>query len=129
MVSAGYMSSVALVPVAKWLWFIFALILFVFVVLGILREFRQTIIDKNDVMRIELYSRVSLLVLIVWAIYPLVWLLGVGFGALGVSLEVRICVAVSGLHVLYLACVRACVCMFVFMSVSVCVRVYVCLCL
>lgn len=42
--------------------------------------------DKNDPQRIELYGRVSLLIIIVWAIYPFVWLLSVGMHAMGVSL-------------------------------------------
>jgi bacteriorhodopsin len=35
-----------------------------------------------------LYGRVSLLIIIVWALYPFVWLLSVGMHLLGVSLEV-----------------------------------------
>ena len=46
------------------------------------------VIDLNDPERIELYGRVSLLTIIAWACYPLVWLLGTGFGGIGVSVEV-----------------------------------------
>lgn len=50
--------------------------------------FRQTLIDKyNDVDRIELYSKVSLLTIIVWSLYPIVWMFSVGTGGLGVSAE------------------------------------------
>ena len=52
------------------------------------RVFRQTLIDKyNDVDRIELYSKVSLLTIIVWSLYPIVWMFSVGTGGLGVSAE------------------------------------------
>ena len=35
----------------------------------------------------------ALLTVLVWALYPLVWILGVGIGAIGVSLE-NICYAI-----------------------------------
>ncbi|KAJ1493686.1 hypothetical protein T484DRAFT_1928756 [Baffinella frigidus] len=86
-VYALYMGGIALVPLSKFLWFFFALALFAPVVFALLREFRQTVIDLNDPERIELYGRVSLLTIIAWSCYPLVWLLGVGFGGIGVSVE------------------------------------------
>lgn len=88
MIIAGYLGATALVPTVRWMWFVIALILYGLVLYAILREFRQTVIDRNDVLRIELYSRVSLVVLIVWSIYPFVWMLGEGTGLLGVSVEV-----------------------------------------
>mmetsp|Transcript_35400 Transcript_35400/g.86202 ORF Transcript_35400/g.86202 Transcript_35400/m.86202 type:complete len:263 (-) Transcript_35400:162-950(-) len=87
MILAGYLGSVALVPAVKWLWFLLGLGLFVLVFLGIAREFRQCAIDHSDAARIELYSRVSLLVLISWSLYPVVWVLTSGSGMMGVSLE------------------------------------------
>mmetsp|Transcript_45036 Transcript_45036/g.107335 ORF Transcript_45036/g.107335 Transcript_45036/m.107335 type:complete len:265 (-) Transcript_45036:153-947(-) len=87
MIFCGYMGSVALVPTVKWLWFVFGLAVFAPVVIALVRVFRQTVIDKNDVDRIELYGKVSLLTIVVWSMYPIVWLLGVGSGALGVSSE------------------------------------------
>ena len=67
MIFAGYMGSVALVPTVKWLWFVIGLVVYVPVVLAIVRIFRQTLIEKfTDVDRIELYSKVSLLTIIVW---------------------------------------------------------------
>jgi bacteriorhodopsin len=87
MIVAGYLGAVALVPTVKWLWFIIGLAVFAPVVIALVRTFRQTVIDKNDVDRIELYGKVSLLTIVVWSLYPIVWFLGVGTGAIGVSLE------------------------------------------
>jgi len=88
MIFAGYMGSVALVPTVKWLWFVIGLVVYVPVVLAIVRIFRQTLIEKfTDVDRIELYSKVSLLTIIVWSLYPIVWVFAVGTGGLGVSAE------------------------------------------
>mmetsp|Transcript_16831 Transcript_16831/g.26088 ORF Transcript_16831/g.26088 Transcript_16831/m.26088 type:complete len:255 (-) Transcript_16831:227-991(-) len=92
MIFAGYMGAVALVPTVKWLWFIIGLAVYAPVVIAIVRVFRQTVIDKNDVDRIELYGKVSLLTIVVWSLYPFIWLLGVGVGTFGVSLE-SICYA------------------------------------
>jgi len=88
MIFAGYMGSLALVPTVKWLWFTIGLVVFIPVVIAIVRVFRQTLIDKyTDVDRIELYSKVSLLTIIVWSLYPIVWMFSVGTGGLGVSAE------------------------------------------
>jgi len=88
MIFSGYMGSVALVPTVKWLWFVIGLVVYVPVVIAIVRVFRQTLIEKfTDVDRIELYSKVSLLTIIVWSLYPIVWMFSVGTGGLGVSAE------------------------------------------
>ena len=88
MIFSGYMGSVALVPTVKWLWFVIGLVVYAPVVIAIVRMFRQTLIDKyTDVDRIELYSKVSLLTIIVWSIYPIVWMFAIGTGGLGVSAE------------------------------------------
>mmetsp|Transcript_35513 Transcript_35513/g.71099 ORF Transcript_35513/g.71099 Transcript_35513/m.71099 type:complete len:257 (-) Transcript_35513:181-951(-) len=87
MIFAGYMGSVALVPTVKWLWFIIGIAVYVPVVFAIVRLFRQTVVDKNDIHYIELYGKVSLLTIVAWSLYPFVWLLGVGVGAFGVSAE------------------------------------------
>jgi len=88
MIFSGYMGSVALVPTVKWLWFTIGIVVYIPVVIAIVRVFRQTLIDKyTDVDRIELYSKVSLLTIIVWSIYPIVWIFSVGTGGLGVSAE------------------------------------------
>mmetsp|Transcript_34399 Transcript_34399/g.70948 ORF Transcript_34399/g.70948 Transcript_34399/m.70948 type:complete len:255 (+) Transcript_34399:136-900(+) len=87
MIFCGYMGSVALVPTVKWLWFIIGLAVYAPVVFAIVRIFRQKVIDINDVDRIELYGKVSLLTIVVWSLYPFVWLLSVGVGAFGVSAE------------------------------------------
>ena len=57
------------------------------------------VIDLNDPERIELYGRVSLLTIIAWACYPLVWLLGTGFGGIGVSVEVSLDLTESAFEV------------------------------
>ena len=43
--------------------------------------------DSNDVDKIELYGKVSLLTVVVWCNYPIVWVLGTGVGAFGISAE------------------------------------------
>ena len=96
MVFSGYLGAVGLVPLVKWLWFFVGILLFVPVVYALLREFRQTVIDKGDQDRRELYEKVALLTVLVWGLYPVVWILGVGIGAIGVSLE-NICYAVLDL--------------------------------
>mmetsp|Transcript_14256 Transcript_14256/g.28172 ORF Transcript_14256/g.28172 Transcript_14256/m.28172 type:complete len:256 (-) Transcript_14256:106-873(-) len=93
MVTAGYLGAVALVPTVKWLWFLIAIITFVPVVFAVVRIFRQSVIDSNDVDKIELYGKVSLLTIVVWSLYPVVWMLGTGVGAFGISAE-SICYAV-----------------------------------
>ncbi len=58
----------------KWRWLVTGLVVYTPVVIAIVRIFRQTLIDKySDVDRIELYSKVSLLTIIVWSLYPIVW--------------------------------------------------------
>jgi bacteriorhodopsin len=109
MIVAGYLGSVALVPTVKWLWFIIGLVVFAPVVYALVRVFRQTVIQKDDVDRIDLYGKVSLLVVVTWSLYPLVWILGVGTGVLGISAE-SICYAV-------LDVITKCV--FAFMMVNV----------
>lgn len=96
MVYSGYLAAVGLVPLVKWLWFLVGMVLYVPVVYGLLREFRQTVIDKGHQDRRELFEKVALLTVLVWAMYPLVWILGVGIGAIGVSLE-NICYAILDL--------------------------------
>jgi len=49
--------------------------------------------DKDDVDRIDLYGKVSLLVVITWSLYPFVWILSVGTGTMGISAE-SICYSV-----------------------------------
>lgn len=96
MVYSGYLAAVGLVPLVKWLWFFVGLLLYVPVVYALLREFRQTVIDKGHQDRRELFEKVALLTVLVWAMYPVVWILGVGIGAIGVSLE-NICYAILDL--------------------------------
>ena len=83
MVYAGYLAAIGLVPLVKWLWFLLAFILYIPVVYALLREFRQTVIDKGDNDRRELFEKVALLTVLVWGMYPIVWILGVGIGAIG----------------------------------------------
>ncbi|EKX49358.1 hypothetical protein GUITHDRAFT_85745 [Guillardia theta CCMP2712] len=87
MIFAGYMGSVALVPTVKWLWFVIGLVVYIPVVIALVRIFRQCVLDKYDMDRIELYGKVSLLTVVSWSVYPFVWLLSVGTGGLGVSAE------------------------------------------
>mmetsp|Transcript_86101 Transcript_86101/g.229783 ORF Transcript_86101/g.229783 Transcript_86101/m.229783 type:complete len:131 (-) Transcript_86101:153-545(-) len=110
MVVAGYLGSVALVPTVKWLWFVISLIVFAPVVYALVRVFRQTVIHKDDVDRIDLYGKVSLLVVITWSLYPFVWILSVGTGTMGISAE-SICYSV-------LDVVTKCVFSFMMVNVS-----------
>ncbi|EKX51115.1 hypothetical protein GUITHDRAFT_159333 [Guillardia theta CCMP2712] len=87
MIYSGYLAAIGLVPLAKWLWFFFGLVLFVMVVYIILREFRQTLLDKENPDKQQLFDKAALLTIVTWSLYPLVWILGPGIGAVGVSVE------------------------------------------
>eukprot|EP00960_Hanusia_phi_P012979 379567-Hanusia_phi.AAC.3 len=88
MVYSGYLAAIGLVPLAKWLWFFFGLLLFVMVVYIILREFRQTLLGhKENPDKQQLFDKAALLTIVAWSLYPIVWILGPGIGAVGVSVE------------------------------------------
>mmetsp|Transcript_12348 Transcript_12348/g.29570 ORF Transcript_12348/g.29570 Transcript_12348/m.29570 type:complete len:294 (+) Transcript_12348:119-1000(+) len=79
-VSSGYI---------KWLWFVLSLFILVPLIYVMVRGFKG-MVEKGHPSVVELYNKVSILSAIVWALYPLVYILAAGTGDWSPNFETMI---------------------------------------
>lgn len=88
MTVCAYMGAISVVPTVKWFWFLFSLALFVPVLYALAKSFRETALHTGSEVVVDLYAKISWLIIVAWCFYPVVWLFSEGFASFSVSFEV-----------------------------------------
>jgi len=88
MTLCAYMGAISVVPTVKWFWFVFSLALLVPVLYALARQFREFAAVSGSELVIELYGKISWIIVVAWCFYPIVWLFSEGFASFSVSFEV-----------------------------------------
>jgi len=87
MVFSGYMGAVSVVTTVKWFWFLIGIGVFVPVLYTLAVSFRESAVAKGGEIS-DVYGKVAWLTIILWIVYPLIWLFSEGFASFSVSFEV-----------------------------------------
>eukprot|EP00282_Hemiselmis_andersenii_P040949 CAMPEP_0172058024 /NCGR_PEP_ID=MMETSP1043-20130122/6631_1 /TAXON_ID=464988 /ORGANISM="Hemiselmis andersenii, Strain CCMP441" /LENGTH=179 /DNA_ID=CAMNT_0012717537 /DNA_START=1 /DNA_END=540 /DNA_ORIENTATION=- len=87
MVFSGYMGAVSVVTTVKWFWFLIGIGVFVPVLYTLAVTFRESAVAKGSEVA-DVYGKVAWLTIVLWIVYPLVWLFSEGFASFSVSFEV-----------------------------------------
>jgi len=72
---------------AQWAYFAISGLFFIYVVFTLIISSRRAAITRNAKVG-RFYTAISVYTIIVWAIYPLIWLLGVGLQKISVDTEI-----------------------------------------
>jgi bacteriorhodopsin len=88
MVFSSYMGAVSIVASVKWFWFLFFLAFMAYVIYSLTRTFRQSVDASGQMCLVELYSRLTWIVVVTYSLYAIVWLFCQGFPSFSVTLEV-----------------------------------------
>jgi bacteriorhodopsin len=88
MVFSSYMGAVSIVASVKWFWFLFFLAFMAYVIYSLTRTFRQSVDASGQMCLVELYSRLTWIVVVTYSLYAIVWLFSQGFPSFSVTLEV-----------------------------------------
>jgi bacteriorhodopsin len=88
MVFSSYMGAVSIVASVKWFWFLFFLAFMSYVIYSLTRTFRHSVDASGQMCLVELYSRLTWIVVVTYSLYAIVWLFSQGFPSFSVTLEV-----------------------------------------
>jgi bacteriorhodopsin len=88
MVFSSYMGAVSIVASVKWFWFLFFLAFMAYVIFSLTRTFRHSVDASGQMCLVELYSRLTWIVVVTYSLYAIVWLFSQGFPSFSVTLEV-----------------------------------------
>ena len=88
MVFSSYMGAVSIVTSVKWFWFLFFIAFMAYVIYSLTRTFRSSVDASGQMCLVELYSRLTWIVVVTYSLYAIVWLFSQGFPSFSVTLEV-----------------------------------------
>jgi bacteriorhodopsin len=86
-VGSAFLGAISVVSEVKWLWFIIQVGAFVIVAHHLIVLFKAAAEAKGGEIA-QLYGKVSYLIFLSWACYPVVWLFSEGFASFSISFEV-----------------------------------------
>ena len=86
-VVASYMGSVSVVTTVKWFWFLISIAGIAGVLVHFAVVFKRAADSKGSEFSV-LYGKLAWLSILVWLVYPIVWLFSEGFASFSVSFEV-----------------------------------------